>query len=108
MYLIDNNNSDPGFKFENLLRTIFDNCNKSGDPWGYASQDVYNNFLHKTNLRGKRALSTALCKLIYDNRTKPNIKEVINIEEKIWKAKTQSEIIEIIDNSINWIIKNCT
>lgn len=106
MNFLNENDPDPGFRFEGLLRTIFDNCNKYGDPWGYAAQDVYNNFDPEPKLILKRALSVGLCKLIYDNREKGRIEELIVLEEKIWMSKSQNEIIDIIDDSILWIIEN--
>jgi hypothetical protein len=103
MFLIFDNNPDPGFRFESLLRAIFDDCVKYGDPWGYAAQDVYNNFAPEPNLLGKRALSTGLCKLIYDNKEHPQIEKIIVLEDSIWSANTQEEIVEIIDDSIDWL-----
>ncbi|WP_430974662.1 hypothetical protein [Sunxiuqinia rutila] len=106
MYLIHDENPDPGFRFESLLRAIFDNCNKYGDPWGYAAQDVYNSFVPNPTIKGKRALSTGLTKLIYDNKDNENIKIIIELEEQLWSATTQEEIIKIIDVSIDWIKAN--
>lgn len=106
MFLIFDNHPDPGFRFESLLRAIFDDCGKYGDPWGYAAQDVYNDFVPEPTLTGKRALSTGLCKLIYDNKEHPEIKRIIELEDSIWPAKTQEEIVTIIDSSIEWLKEN--
>lgn len=106
MYLIFDGHTDPAFRFESLLRAIFDDCGKYGDPWGYAAQDVYNSFVPEPTLYGKRALSTGLTKLIYDNREHENIQTLIEHEDLIWSANTQEEIVKIIDDSIDWLKAN--
>lgn len=106
MYLIHDESQDPGFRFESLLRAIFDDCNKYGDPWEYAAQDVYNSFVPEPTLKGRRALSTGLTKLIYDYRDNENIQAIIDLEEQIWPSTTQNEIVKIIDDSIDWIKAN--
>lgn len=106
MYLIFEDHTHPAMRFESLLRAIFDNCGKYGDPWGYAAQDVYSNFVPSPKQKGQRALSTGLTKLIYDYKEHENIKTIIEIEESIWSAKTQEDIRKIIDDSIDWLNKN--
>ena len=94
------NEIDPGFRYEALARVAFDNCLKSKDPWGYASQGVYNNFVNGVDLKGKRILSTILNKLIYDYKDK-NISNMLKeIEESIWAASTQQDAIKIINETI--------
>ena len=106
MLVIFENHADPGFRYEGLMRTVFGNCKKYGDPWGYACQEFYNNFAPTPQLIGKRAISIALCKLIIDNKSHKNIKELIDIENLIWDAKTQEKIIEIIDRTVTWVTTN--
>ena len=100
MYIIFEDDRDPAARFEGLLRKAFGNCEKWGDPWGYAAQDCYHNFVPTPNLRGKKALSVALCQLIIRNSDFEKKDEFIELEESIWSADTQEEIIEIIDKSI--------
>jgi|JI7StandDraft_1071085.scaffolds.fasta_scaffold95004_3 hypothetical protein len=100
------NNSDPAFRYEDLARFAFDNCNKYGDPWRYASQEVYTNFISGIDLKGQRILSTILSILIYNNRGNSKICEkLIQIENSIWTATTQLDAIKIIDDTIS-IFKN--
>ncbi len=98
MFITDN--VDPGFRFESLARIAFDNCLKSRDPWGYASQDVYNNFVSSFNLKGKRILATILTKLIYDFKDKSICNKLIIIEDSIWSASTQRDVVNIIESTI--------
>lgn len=91
---------DPAFRYEGLARAVFDNCDKYGDPWGYAAQDRYANFVEAPNEMGKRALSTILIKMTLDH---PNIEQTDNIkalEDRVWKATTQEQIIAIINEAI--------
>lgn len=93
-------NADPAFRFEDLARYAFDNCPKYGDPWGYAAQEVYNNFIPTIELKGKRILSTVLNKLIFDNRNNKICDDLKNVENSIWSANSQSDAINIIDKTI--------
>lgn len=96
--LLTPHDHDPAMRFESLVRHAFD-CSKMADPWGYAGQEVYNNFVPTPNLRGKRALSTTLIKLALDS--KDALREgFIELEEAVWKAETQQEIITVIDKAI--------
>lgn len=93
-------NTDSAFRFEDLARFAFDNCPKYGDPWHYAAQEVYSNFIPNVELKGKRILSTVLNKLIYDNRNNKVHEELIEIENSIWNANSQRDAIDIIDKTI--------
>ncbi len=66
MFVLFDDHDDISFRYEGLARAAFNNCDKYGDPWGYTAQDFYSNFVPKPNLKGKRALSVILCKLIID------------------------------------------
>lgn len=103
MYITDN--IDPAFRYEDLARFAFDNCLKYGDPWNYAAQEVYANFMKNIDLKGKRILSTILNKLIFDNRNKAIYKDLIKIEEVIWTINLQEDAIAVIDKTIN-ILEN--
>jgi len=102
MLIMFENSKDPATKYEGLVRAAFNNCNKYGDPWKCANQEFFNNFM-PPNLNGKRALSRALCKLIFDNKDTENIGELIKLEDTVWVSKTQSDIITIIDRAIDWV-----
>lgn len=93
-------NTDPAFRFEDLARFAFDNCSKYGDPWGYAAQEVYSNFIPNIELKGKRILSTILNKLIYDNRNNQVCEKLKQVENSIWNANSQNDAIDIINRTI--------
>lgn len=95
------NDTDPGMRYEGLARAAFDNCIKAGDPWGYAAQETFNNFVPSPILAGKRALSTILIKIIIDSQFHPLSGQLIQLEERVWKANDQTEIIDIIDKAIS-------
>lgn len=94
------NDSNPAMRYEGLARAVFNNCGKSGDPWGYAAQDRFTNFVPTPNLTGKRALSTILIKLICDYPNHELTSRLIQMEEKIWTVNDQGTIIAIIDEAI--------
>ena len=94
-------NIDPAFRFEDLARYAFDNCPKYGDPWGYAAQEVYINFVPNIEQKGQRILSTILNKLIYDNRNNRTCEELKKVENLIWSANSQSDAIAIISKTID-------
>jgi hypothetical protein len=58
--------SNPAMRFEGLARAAFNNCMKFGDPFNYAAQEEFSNFIPAPNLKGKRILSTIFIKLIID------------------------------------------
>lgn len=91
---------DPGMRFESFLREAFD-CRKMQDPWAYAGQEEYNNFIKvPTPLRGKRALSTALIALILKHKDSEIVDKLKELEDKVWELETQDQAIEIIDEGI--------
>jgi hypothetical protein len=92
---------DPAMKYEELAKKAFDNCQKYGDPFQYAAQERYVNFVPVPKLLGKRMLSTVLIKLIISNQGKAVSKDFINLEEKVWTSKTQEDIISIIEEASN-------
>ncbi|MEQ8684228.1 MAG: hypothetical protein RIF36_00415 [Imperialibacter sp.] len=99
-YAIFIDDDDPAFRYEGLVRAAFDNCGKYGDPFKYAAQEVYDNFVGEITLRGRRALSTALIKLIVDNPENKAIDGLKSLENDVWEAKEQQDIIKIIDEAI--------
>lgn len=98
--IYEKNNINPAFKYEGLARAAFNNCGKYGDPWGYAAQDVFSNFVPEPNQRGRRALSTIIIKIIIDNSDKKETEDLKKLEEQVWSATNQRQIIDIIDNAI--------
>jgi hypothetical protein len=106
MLYIDNEN-DSAMRFEAVAIAAFNNCNKGADPWGYASQDKYSVFVSEPiSLDAKRMLSTILIKLIWDNQNSSFSEELMKLDNQIWKAKTQNDIIAIIDKTINLLLAN--
>jgi len=99
------NDHNPAMRFEGLARAAFNDCGKWNDPFGYAAQDRYVNFVPSPNLIGKRALSTIFIKLIIDNTQSPFIERLKELEDLIWATETQSEIIKIIDEGITILNK---
>lgn len=91
---------DPAFRYEDLARFAFDNCTKYGDPWHYAAQEVYTQFTGEIDLKGKKILATILNKLIFDYKDNPICQDLLTIEETIWEAKTQEDVIKIINKTI--------
>lgn len=103
--MIHTDNSDPAMRYEGLARAAFNNCDKYGDPFGITAQDVYSSFVPKPKLRGKIALSKVLSKIIIDNSNSDFKVDLIEIEKRIWNSKSQKEIREIIDESIEILKK---
>lgn len=97
--MIHTNEDNPAFRYEGLLREAFQ-CAKEQDPFGYAKQEVFDhNFVTSITLLGKRALSTAFIKLVLDH---PNYKEKFReLDDRVWRASSQSDIIDIIDDGIS-------
>lgn len=100
MYITNSDNIDPAFRYEALARFAFDNCSKYGDPWHYAAQEVYANFIPVIELKGRRILSAILNKLIFDNKNSKTCNDLIDIENSIWTATSQQDAIKIIDKTI--------
>lgn len=96
--MIHTDSKNPAFRFEGLLREAF-HCTKGQDPFGYAMQEVFDhNFVESITQRGRRALSTAFIKLIFDHSD--HQEKFIELDNRVWKATTQEEIINIIDEGI--------
>ncbi len=83
---------DPGFLFEALGRAAF-KCKKEGDPYHFAKQEVYDNFVGEITIRGKRALSSFLQKIINDNypilKQSNEIISLIELEDNIWEIQNE-------------------
>ena len=90
---------EANMKYEELARKAFDNCSKYGDPFKYAAQERYDNFVPIPTLLGKRILSTILIKIIVSNQGKSGVDKFIELENKVWTSETQSEIISIIEKA---------
>lgn len=87
-------------RYEGLARAAFGNCSKGHDLWGYTSQDRYVNSIFAVGLEIKRMLSTVLIKLIVDHATHPSASRLKELEDRVWEAKEQSDIVEIVDEAI--------
>jgi len=93
--------NDPAMKYEGLARAAFNNCDKFDDPWGYAAQERFGDFIEEPiTVKGKRTLSTIIIKLIIDNQNTDKVIEFKKLEELVWTATTQEDIIEIVDRAI--------
>ncbi|KYG72825.1 hypothetical protein [Roseivirga echinicomitans] len=100
MYFL--NEDDPAFLFEGIVRAAFDNCSKWGDPFGYAAQDRYANFVGDIKLRGKRILATTISKVIIDHKDNEEaVKKLRKLDDKIWELKEQGEVIDWLEKLKN-------
>jgi hypothetical protein len=89
------NEGDAAFLYEGLARAAFDNCSKAQDPWGYAKQEVYDNFVGEISLRGKRALSAIIAKVIIDKSKHENeIERLTNLDDNIWELENQEDVLD--------------
>ena len=95
------NHTDPAFRYEGLVRTVFNDCKKYGDPWSYAAQDFYANFVNTPNQEGKRALATVIIKIIIDHPQSEQVEQLKLLEDSVWEAKSQDDIITIINKAID-------
>lgn len=94
--MIYENEIDPRLRYEGFLRTAFD-CERKADPFGYAHRDDFDNFDPEPNLTGKRALSAAFVKLIFDHKDSEHVKKLVALDDRVWSATKKGQIIEIID-----------
>lgn len=100
---IFDNDYDPGMRYESLMRDAFD-CSKWQDPFAYAAQDFYNEFIiEPTTLKGKRALSAGLIALIVKNKENEKLEPLVALENRVWTLTTQQEVISLIDEAIAMI-----
>jgi len=95
--MIHTDSHDPAFRFEGLLREAFQ-CGKGQDPFQNAMQERFSCFVGSVTQEGKRALSTAFVKLVIDYPD--NKDEFIPLDDRVWKASTQEDIIGVIDQGI--------
>ncbi|RDV11483.1 hypothetical protein DXT99_24425 [Pontibacter diazotrophicus] len=92
-------NRDPSARFEGLLRYAF-NCGKAEDPFGYARQEEFSGFVDEIRFSARRALATGLIKLVIDNPDNEYTDRLKELETSVWEAKTQDQIIQIIDAAL--------
>ncbi len=98
MIAIFGNHGDPAFRWEGLVRSIY-NCGKYGDPNGYAAQDFFDlNFVEEPNRKAKAALPHIIAKLREDF---PENEELQDLHEAAENFETQEEAIDIIDSIIS-------
>ncbi len=99
--ILYNNDPDIAKRFEGLFRTLFNNCKKASDPWGYASKEFYDTFLSPVPKPiGKKALQIILVKMISDYPRSYHIKRLIQIENKLWDIESEEEIRDLLVESI--------
>jgi len=98
---ISDDHYDPAFRFESLARETFGNCRKYGDPWNYAHQEFFSEFMDEpTSILGKRALATILTQLVFQYKDTEICDPLKAIENSIFEANTQGDVIAIIDSTI--------
>jgi hypothetical protein len=95
-YILSDNHPYPSMKFEGLARAAFDNCDKYGDPFGIAHQEIFGfeGPEHQTpTTRFRRALVLVLVKLVIRYPDNDQLKE---LEKRAWTANSQEEVSDII------------
>lgn len=98
---IADNDRDPAFRFESLAREAFGNCRKYGDPWNYAHQEFFSEFVKEpVSLRGQRALATILTQLVFQYKDTEICDQLKIVEDSIFEATSQKDVIKIIDETI--------
>lgn len=95
---------DPRLRYEGFLRTVFD-CEQGKDPFGYADKKNFDHFDPEPDLTGKRALSAAFVKVIFDHPHNKLVDELKTLDDRVWTATKTGQIIEIVDEGIE-ILKN--
>ncbi len=91
---------DPAMRYESLMRDAFE-CTKWQDPFGYAAQEFYGEFLEEpTTIRGKRALSAGVIALVVKFKGTDKEKALVALENQVWELKTQNEVIDFVDTVI--------
>ncbi len=90
---------DPAMRYEGLARAVF-KCGKWKDPWGYAAQDCFTQFVPSMSLEGKRALSTIIIKIILDFPEIEEKNDLKKLEDTVWDSNSQDQAIDIIDKTI--------
>lgn len=92
---------DPAMRYESLARAVFGDCPKGGDPWGYSMHENFAPFfVPEPKTEGKRALSTILCKLIYDHSESRHVVDLKKLDDQVWEMMTPEQITAIIDQAI--------
>lgn len=95
---------DPGMRFEALMNACFKCSGKYCDPFHYSSQDRYNNFVDEDDpeefRKGQKALCTGLGILAFRHSDSEYFEELKRLLDSSWDARTQDEVISIIDKGI--------
>lgn len=103
VYILFENDFDPGMRYEGLARYAFD-CKSYGGPNNVAHQGVYNSlFIPKVNEEGILVFNQILDALILKHPDKA--KEFIDLKNSLSQNMKQMTAIELIDYVIQ-IIKN--
>lgn len=102
--------TEPDMRFEYLMRTLFDNCGKADDPFGFASADRYNQFCqeapNEVSMVGKAMLIVAITKMSEKIADQGDLESLSNSVHKITSLISQEEAIEEIDHLIEICLKN--
>jgi hypothetical protein len=93
-------NSNPAMQFEGLARAVFNDCDKSGDPFGIAHQEVFG-FKQPTHKiitdEFRRALIIVLVKMVIDN---PQNTKLLALEKEAWNIQELEDIKRIIQSAL--------
>jgi hypothetical protein len=98
-------------KYESLIIAIYATGEENGywkgmDPLGFGNADTYGRFVEASEedfTEGKIRFAAAMGGLAYQFRTEEDCEEIRNIILNISKAKTQEDIINLIDQSVELV-----
>jgi hypothetical protein len=89
-----------GMQFEGLARAAFNQCDKYGDPFGIAYQEIlsYKAPEHKIiKDEFRRALIIVLIKMVLDN---PGNAELLKLEKAAWTVEKSEDVQVIVQSAI--------
>ena len=83
-----------------MPESIYNDCDKHGDPFGYAAQEFFTNFVEAPNKKGKAGLTHIVSKVIEDFPDSEYEEELEDILDRAINVETQREVIDIVDELI--------
>lgn len=104
---------NPAMFYEDLARSVFEirgmTCEKAGDPFHYAAQEIYVTYNTKDELSRsdsviKKSLFLIISKIALDNhatRYEPNglekyVARLVDLGEKVWLIEDPKRIFEMV------------
>jgi hypothetical protein len=78
------NEGQPEYEYEALALAVLGGKYKYDEPFGIAATDFYDHEVADASLKGKRALSIILAKMIFDNKTSKLASKIVELDDRIW------------------------